>query len=490
MQEVIAVLAATPAPTPAPVQENPYWWAQPLATIAGGLIVGCGALLGFKASTDARKSMEKAAQNTDERERFTAEQTHAREVMAARQDRYTTIAEQLASDYEPVRLAGVYALAALADEWQSVNNDEQRDVSIKLVCAYLRAHPRNGNDAEARAAAIAVIRDHTGGNSKMEWPSTIIHLYGAALQRANLSGANLQDSRFHGANLSQANLSKIDFSNASLSSANFMAARLEESVMRGAQLYESTLVEAHMNRIDLSGANASHADLAEAILKGANLENATLYAASLYKANLGTDIPYEEIRNPVPPSESKKVLVNFQGANLSRANLREAGLWMVDLRGADIAYADMSKARADRSTFSGMKVNSVNFFETFLNFCNFSQANIRQSNFRGAKLEKANFTGAQIKPYDDPWGLDEESPLTDMSDAYLAGAVFNGADLSGVIFGDPGKDEATFVARSIWAPDKLLRASWDEHTIWPNGFNIDEVIERQEKDPGEEPPPF
>lgn len=48
-------------------------------------------------------------------------------------DRYTTAAEQLGHQQAAVRLAGVYALARLADDWE-----EQRQVCIDVLCACLR----------------------------------------------------------------------------------------------------------------------------------------------------------------------------------------------------------------------------------------------------------------------------------------------------------------------------------------------------------------
>ncbi|MET7695698.1 hypothetical protein ABZT06_48915 [Streptomyces sp. NPDC005483] len=48
-------------------------------------------------------------------------------------DRYTTAAEQLGHGQPAVRLAGVYAMARLADDWP-----EQRQVCIDVLCAYLR----------------------------------------------------------------------------------------------------------------------------------------------------------------------------------------------------------------------------------------------------------------------------------------------------------------------------------------------------------------
>ncbi|RFC78238.1 pentapeptide repeat-containing protein [Streptomyces sp. AcE210] len=78
-------------------------------------------------------------------------------------DRYTTAAEQLGHDQAAVRLAGVYALARLADDWA-----EQRQVCIDALCAYLRmpyepdptAPEHKAGEREVRQTIIRVIRDH------------------------------------------------------------------------------------------------------------------------------------------------------------------------------------------------------------------------------------------------------------------------------------------------------------------------------------------
>jgi len=51
-------------------------------------------------------------------------------------DRYTAAATQLGSDRAPIRLAGVYALAWLADEWGRTDPD-QRQTCIDVLCSYL-----------------------------------------------------------------------------------------------------------------------------------------------------------------------------------------------------------------------------------------------------------------------------------------------------------------------------------------------------------------
>jgi hypothetical protein len=52
-------------------------------------------------------------------------------------DRYTAAATQIGSDKAPIRLAGVYALAQLADEWGRSEPD-QRQTCIDVLCSYLR----------------------------------------------------------------------------------------------------------------------------------------------------------------------------------------------------------------------------------------------------------------------------------------------------------------------------------------------------------------
>ncbi len=48
-------------------------------------------------------------------------------------ERFATAAEQLGSDKPAVRLAGVHAMAGLADDWE-----ENRHTCIDVLCAYLR----------------------------------------------------------------------------------------------------------------------------------------------------------------------------------------------------------------------------------------------------------------------------------------------------------------------------------------------------------------
>jgi ABC-type transporter Mla subunit MlaD len=71
-------------------------------------------------------------------------------------ERFATAAGQLGGDKPPaVRLAGVYAMAVLADEWP-----ENRQTCVDVLCGYLRMpyQPDPGQDAPRPAAA----RHHVG----------------------------------------------------------------------------------------------------------------------------------------------------------------------------------------------------------------------------------------------------------------------------------------------------------------------------------------
>ena len=72
-------------------------------------------------------------------------------------ERFATAAEQLGSDKPAVRLAGVYAMAGLADDWE-----ENRQTCVDVLCAYLRMpyEPDPGQDApESQRLAFQAIRE-------------------------------------------------------------------------------------------------------------------------------------------------------------------------------------------------------------------------------------------------------------------------------------------------------------------------------------------
>ncbi|WP_433357967.1 pentapeptide repeat-containing protein (plasmid) [Microtetraspora malaysiensis] len=101
-----------------------------------------------------------------------AEAGEAREHTKLYAERFTTAANQLGSDAPAVRLAGVHALAALADDW-----DGGRQMCIDVLCAYLRMPPEPEPDAEHDPSA------HRSWRAMREVRATIIRLIAAHLHR-------------------------------------------------------------------------------------------------------------------------------------------------------------------------------------------------------------------------------------------------------------------------------------------------------------------
>nr|WP_143545500.1 pentapeptide repeat-containing protein [Rhodococcus sp. 15-1154-1] len=86
-------------------------------------------------------------------------------------ERYTAATEQLGASSFAVRLAGLYAIAALADDWRNAGNTAEQQVCVDVICGYLRTptipmkdvlsadgEERFGEDFKAGAAAEHEVR--------------------------------------------------------------------------------------------------------------------------------------------------------------------------------------------------------------------------------------------------------------------------------------------------------------------------------------------
>ncbi|MFF9922766.1 pentapeptide repeat-containing protein [Streptomyces globisporus] len=114
-------------------------------------------------------------------------------------ERYTKAAEQLGHDQAAVRLAGVYAMARLADDWQ-----EQRQVCINVLCAYLRMPYVSSADEEGymkgerevRLAIIRTTRDHLQDpTAPATWCGYDLDFTGAVLDGGDFSLAKFIGGR-------------------------------------------------------------------------------------------------------------------------------------------------------------------------------------------------------------------------------------------------------------------------------------------------------
>ncbi|WP_203708538.1 pentapeptide repeat-containing protein [Asanoa iriomotensis] len=82
--------------------------------------------------------------------------------------RYQDAADQLGNDKAAVRLAGVYGLSRLADDWP-----EQRQVCINVLCAYFRMHKESTavseGEQEVRSTIVDVLLDHLSPDHPTSW---------------------------------------------------------------------------------------------------------------------------------------------------------------------------------------------------------------------------------------------------------------------------------------------------------------------------------
>jgi uncharacterized protein YjbI with pentapeptide repeats len=133
-------------------------------------------------------------------------------------ERFATAAAQLGSDKPPeVRLAGVYAMAGLADDWKE--DLQNRQTCVDVLCAYLRmpygAEPEPEASEEERLAfrasrevrhtVIRVITAHLQEGATVSWQGLNFDFTGVVFDGGDFSGARFsggtvtfRESRFSG----------------------------------------------------------------------------------------------------------------------------------------------------------------------------------------------------------------------------------------------------------------------------------------------------
>ena len=113
-------------------------------------------------------------------------------------ERFTTIAAQLGDAQPAVRLAGVHAMAGLADDWKA-----NRQTCIDVLCAYLRLpyEPDPGEGApaperlafrtsrEVRHTVIRVITAHLNGGAAVSWRGLKFDFTGVVFDGGSFAGA-------------------------------------------------------------------------------------------------------------------------------------------------------------------------------------------------------------------------------------------------------------------------------------------------------------
>ena len=155
--------------------------------------------------------------------------------------RYQDAANQLGHDKAAVRLAGVYAIGRLADDWP-----DSRSMCVDLLCAYLRTPYRsersNDDEGEVRQAIFSLIRKHaTDPEHPHSWSACDFDFRGGVFDQIDLSGAVFRGNvRFNDAifvgierRVDDKNLGWFTFSNCRFEGGlSFFNAKIKKAIFR------------------------------------------------------------------------------------------------------------------------------------------------------------------------------------------------------------------------------------------------------------------
>src|SRR5918997_1521438 len=131
----------------------------PIATVVAALVAITGVIISSVIQRRTGRETTAAAKRAAD----------AAQLSAAASERSSKAAERAAEVNE--RMAGVYAMARLADDWP-----DQRQTCIDVLCAYLRmpshhetAQGAEGGEKQVRIAILRVIGDHLDAERSINW---------------------------------------------------------------------------------------------------------------------------------------------------------------------------------------------------------------------------------------------------------------------------------------------------------------------------------
>lgn len=183
-----------------------------------------GAVLGFLLASTATLVVAKLQRQTDEKkleneranlkeqlntekaitkEKLNAEKAITAEKLAQQQtrllnERVIAAAAQLGHDQGAVRLAGVYAMAALADDFARNDDLLRSQMCIDVLCGFLRLPDQQGaaqrpwrhkHNQEVRNTVIRTIRDHLTDGAAVSWRGFDLDFTGVVFEGGHFAGA-------------------------------------------------------------------------------------------------------------------------------------------------------------------------------------------------------------------------------------------------------------------------------------------------------------
>lgn len=331
--------------------------AQPLATLGTGSGVLAGALVAYYGLHKTR-ALEQEKLLADRKQRL--------------HERFSDIATHLSDTQVFNRMARVYALSALCDDWGAFEDKTQQQVCIDLLKEILRfpqpdeetladitersaLSGEQRDDLAVRQTIVGIVASRTRPDaepnwrhldcgmrsSKLRWADfggkTLVglDLSLSLIDRANFSGAILSDSIFDGAKIRYAH-----FTGATMTKCSLRSTWLRDSSFKGAKL-----VGARLDNTQLYGCSFDYA-----VLDDASLRHATTELLSPGPGILSQSVQYypdgiRPARYHLPDQIGNwGYAASFNCASFHRADLRGARLLHADLVGVHMCHARLSGA--------------------------------------------------------------------------------------------------------------------------------------------------
>ncbi|MGW0485772.1 pentapeptide repeat-containing protein [Nonomuraea sp. NPDC003214] len=185
-----------------------------LLKLSFAVVAGVGGVIALVVAYRKQKVTE-AAEHRQQAAEQRADEAHQREATKLFNERFATAAGMLGHDAPAVRLAGVQALAGLADD---APTRELRQMLIDVLCAYLRLpykpDPGESGDAderllfaglrEVRHTIIRIITSHLRDGAASSWQGYDFDFTGVIFDGGNFDGARFSGGAvsFHSAKFS------------------------------------------------------------------------------------------------------------------------------------------------------------------------------------------------------------------------------------------------------------------------------------------------
>lgn len=413
----------------------------------------------------ASEREEKSRDAAEERDRANRETIDTRERETARHARFTTIVNQLASEHETVRIGGLYALSALADEWEREARrqitltpdaddweERKRDWS-EAVEAWTNRTPVYMSSSDDELAIQAKLSESAadqqdryclrrkGSSSStrdaIDQRDTCISLLLSFVRKSSPAplASGVKSEKQHKEQIEDFPLAPD--------------CQVSVEIIKAHSIFDAAYIwppeQVNLSNTYLPSIDFSNCNLRRANFTGAHLEDARLEGANFEDAML-------------------------DGAHLEDAHLNDAHLEAAWLERAWLKGAHLERAHLERAWLVGAHLEDAHLEAAWL-----KGAHLEHARLNGAHLEHARLKGAHL----------EHARL---NHAHLQNASLAGADLSDVDFSQANLGNLAEGSSCTLIDEDLsdesappIIAKWNSNTRWPPGFDPDAVVKHQVK---------